>query len=90
MSQSPDIEICSHPMKKNHHCCPVVVVMGHVGVLWAVNHMKANGVKPIEKSHQRLNLLKLRNHLNQNHLTSERKAKPEPKKKNLKKEKIEN
>jgi hypothetical protein len=36
-------------MKKKVLAALIAVVVGHMGVLWAVNHMKAPELKPIEK-----------------------------------------
>lgn len=59
MSQSPALLNTSHPMKKKILAALVVVVMGHVGVLWAVNHMKTMELKPVEKDPIRIKFVKI-------------------------------
>lgn len=59
MSQSPALLNTSHPMKKKILAALVVVVMGHVGVLWAVNHMKTMELKPVEKDPIRVKFVKI-------------------------------
>lgn len=59
MSQSPALLNTSHPMKKKILVALVVVVMGHVGVLWAVNHMKTMELKPVEKDPIRVKFVKI-------------------------------
>ena len=60
MSQSPALLNTSHPMKKKILVALVVVVMGHVGVLWAVNHMKTMELKPIKKEPLKVRLLTIK------------------------------
>ncbi len=38
-----------HPMKKKVIAAVVAVVMGHMGALWALSHMKTPELKPVEK-----------------------------------------
>ena len=59
MSQSPALLNTSHPMKKKILAALVVVVMGHVGVLWAVNQMKTMELKPVEKDPIRVKFVKI-------------------------------
>nr|MBP7880668.1 TonB-dependent receptor [Acinetobacter sp.] len=49
MSPSPAAFNTSSPMKKKIITALVAVVIGHVGVLWAVSHIKTIELKPIEK-----------------------------------------
>ena len=60
MSQSPALLNTSHPMKKKILAALVVVVMGHVGVLWAVSHMKMMELRPIEKKPLKVKFLKIK------------------------------
>ena len=60
MSQSPALLNTSHPMKKKILAALVVVVMGHVGVLWAVSHMKTMELKPIKKEPLKVRLLTIK------------------------------
>ena len=49
MSQSPATFNAPYSMKKKVIAALVAVVIGHVGVLWAVSHMKTIELRPIEK-----------------------------------------
>ena len=50
MSQSPaPMMLSSNPMKKKIITALVAVVVGHVGVLWAVGNMKTPELKPVDK-----------------------------------------
>lgn len=47
-----------NPMKKKVLAALIAVVVGHMGVLWAVNHMKAPELKPIEKEPLKVRFVK--------------------------------
>ena len=48
-----------NPMKKKALAALIAVVVGHMGVLWAVNHMKAPELKPIEKEPLKVRFVKI-------------------------------
>lgn len=48
-----------NPMKKKVLAALIAVVVGHMGVLWAVNHMKASELKPIEKEPLKVRFVKI-------------------------------
>lgn len=48
-----------NPMKKKVLAALIAVVVGHMGVLWAVNHMKAPELKPIEKAPLKVRFVKI-------------------------------
>ena len=47
-------------MKKKIITALVAVVIGHVGVLWAVSHMKPIKLKPIEKEPLKVKFVKIK------------------------------
>ena len=65
MSQSPALTLNSsppnspNPMKKMVIAALVEVVIGHVGVLWAVSQMKSPELKPIEKKPLNVRFVKI-------------------------------
>lgn len=65
MSQSPALTLNSsppnspNPMKKKVIAALVAVVIGHVGVLWAVSQMKSPELKPIEKQPLNVRFVKI-------------------------------
>ncbi|CAG67433.1 MULTISPECIES: TonB family protein [Acinetobacter] len=65
MSQSPALTLNSsppnspNPMKKKVIAALVAVVIGHVGVLWAVSQMKSPELKPIEKKPLNVRFVKI-------------------------------
>ncbi|OTG64689.1 energy transducer TonB [Acinetobacter silvestris] len=60
MSQSSIASLQSSPsMKKTVLTALLAVVIGHMGVLWAVSNMKAPELKPIEKTPLKVKFLKL-------------------------------
>lgn len=59
MSQSPALLNTPHPMKKKIIAALVAVVIGHVGVLWAVSHMKTIELRPIEKQPLKVKFVKI-------------------------------
>ncbi|MDH0031067.1 MULTISPECIES: energy transducer TonB [unclassified Acinetobacter] len=60
MSQSPAILNTPHPMKKKIIAALVAVVIGHVGVLWAVSHMKTIELRPVEKQPLKVKFVKIK------------------------------
>ena len=48
-----------NPMKKKVLAALIAVVVGHMGVLWAMNHMKAPELKPIEKEPLKVRIVKI-------------------------------
>lgn len=48
-----------NPMKKKVLAALIAVVVGHMGVLWTVNHMKAPELKPIEKEPLKVRFVKI-------------------------------
>jgi protein TonB len=60
MSQSPAVFNTSSPMKKKIIAAIVAVVVAHVGVLWAVSHMKMMELRPIEKKPLKVKFLKIK------------------------------
>ncbi|WP_151814926.1 energy transducer TonB family protein [Acinetobacter soli] len=65
MSQSPALSMNStppnspNPMKKKVITALVAVVIGHAGVLWAVNQMKSPELKPIEQKPLNVRFVKI-------------------------------
>lgn len=60
MSQSSESHIPhSQPLLQKIAVALAVVIVGHVGVLWAVSQMKAPELKPIEKKPIKVKLLKI-------------------------------
>lgn len=53
MMQSP------HPMKKKVLSALVAVVIGHIGVLWAVSQMESPELKPIDKEPLKVRFVKI-------------------------------
>jgi len=60
MSQSPATFNTPHSMKKKIITALIAVVIGHVGVLWAVSHMKPIELKPIEKAPLKVKFVKIK------------------------------
>lgn len=60
MSQSPAILNTPHPMKKKIIAALVAVVIGHVGVMWAVSHMKTIELRPVEKQPLKVKFVKIK------------------------------
>lgn len=60
MSQSPATFNTPHPMKKKIITALVAVVIGHVGVLWAVSHMKTMELKPVDKEPLKVRFLTIK------------------------------
>ncbi|RZF53108.1 TonB family protein [Acinetobacter halotolerans] len=60
MSPSPAAFNTSSPMKKKIITALVAVVIGHVGVLWAVSHIKTIELKPIEKEPLKVRFLTIK------------------------------
>ena len=52
-----------HPMKKKIISAVLAVVVGHIGVLWAVSHMKTPELKPIEKEPLQVRFVKIQQEL---------------------------
>ena len=48
-----------NPMKKKVVAALVAVVVGHMGVLWAVSNMKASELRPIEKEPMKVRFVKI-------------------------------
>ncbi|WAU73060.1 energy transducer TonB [Acinetobacter sp. TR11] len=80
MSQSPAIFNMPHPMKKKIIAALVAVVIGHVGVLWAVSHMKTIELRPIEKEPLKVKFVKIKEPPKPEPPKPKEKPKPEPKK----------
>jgi protein TonB len=80
MSQSPAIFNMPHSMKKKIITALVAVVIGHVGVLWAVSHMKPIKLKPIEKEPLKVKFVKIQEPPKPELPKPKEKPKPEPKK----------
>ena len=49
MSQSSAALNSPNPMKKKVITALIAVAIGHIGVLWAVSHIKPAELKPIDK-----------------------------------------
>lgn len=80
MSQSPATFNTPHPMKKKIIAALVAVVIGHVGVLWAVSHMKTIELRPIEKEPLKVKFVKIKEPPKPEPPKPKEKPKPEPKK----------
>lgn len=60
MSQSSALKMQTpNPMKKKMITALLAVVVGHMGVLWAVGHMKTPELKPIEKEPLKVRFVKI-------------------------------
>ncbi|CAB1208493.1 energy transducer TonB family protein [Acinetobacter bouvetii] len=60
MSQSSALNMQTpNPMKKKIITALIAVVVGHMGVLWAVGHMKTPELKPIEKEPLKVRFVKI-------------------------------
>lgn len=80
MSQSPATFNTPHPMKKKIITALVAVVIGHVGVLWAVSHIKTMELKPVEKEPLKVKFVKIKEPPKPEPPKPKEKPKPEPKK----------
>ncbi|VXA56188.1 putative TonB [Acinetobacter proteolyticus] len=80
MSQSPATFNTPHPMKKRIIAALVAVVIGHVGVLWAVSHMKTIELRPIEKEPLKVKFVKIKEPPKPEPPKPKEQPKPEPKK----------
>ena len=59
MSQSPALNMQTpNPMKKKIITALIAVVVGHMGVLWAVGQMKNPELKPVEKEPLKVRFVK--------------------------------
>lgn len=60
MSQSPALNMQTpNPMKKKIITALIAVVVGHMGVLWAVGQMKTPELKPVEKEPLKVRFVKI-------------------------------
>ena len=80
MSQSPAVSNISSPMKKKIIAALVVVLVAHIGVLWAVSHMKMMELRPIEKKPLKVKFVKIKEPPKPEIPKPKEKPKPEPKK----------
>ncbi|UTO19097.1 TonB family protein [Acinetobacter sp. Z1] len=80
MSPSPATLNTSNPMKKRIIAAIVAVVIGHVGVLWAVSHMKTIELRPIEKEPLKVKFVKIKEPPKPEPPKPKEQPKPEPKK----------
>ncbi|MDR7016821.1 TonB family protein [Acinetobacter sp. 3657] len=80
MSPSPAAFNTSSPMKKKIITALVAVVIGHVGVLWAVSHIKTIELKPIEKEPLKVKFVKIKEPPKAELPKPKETPKPEPKK----------
>lgn len=80
MSQSPAVFNTPHPMKKKIIAALVAVLVGHVGVLWAVSHMKPIELRPVEKEPLKVKFVKIKEPPKPELPKPKDKPKPEPKK----------
>ncbi|ENX44582.1 MULTISPECIES: energy transducer TonB family protein [unclassified Acinetobacter] len=80
MSQSPATFNTPHPMKKKIITALAAVVIGHVGVLWAVSHMKTIELRPIEKEPLKVKFVKIKEPPKPEPPKPKEQPKPEPKK----------
>lgn len=80
MSPSPATLNTSNPMKKKIIAAIVAVVIGHVGVLWAVSHIKTIELKPIEKEPLKVKFVKIKEPPKAELPKPKETPKPEPKK----------
>lgn len=80
MSQSPAAFNTPHPMKKKIITALAAVVIGHVGVLWAVSHMKTIELRPIEKEPLKVKFVKIKEPPKPEPPKPKEQPKPEPKK----------
>ncbi|MBC9230762.1 TonB family protein [bacterium SPL81] len=80
MSPSPATLNTSNPMKKKIIAAIVAVVIGHVGVLWAVSHMKTIELRPIEKEPLKVKFVQIKEPPKPEPPKPKEQPKPEPKK----------
>ncbi|WP_335951489.1 TonB family protein [Acinetobacter beijerinckii] len=80
MSPSPATLNTSNLMKKKIIAAIVAVVIGHVGVLWAVSHMKTIELRPIEKEPLKVKFVKIKEPPKPEPPKPKEQPKPEPKK----------
>ncbi|MCH7335568.1 TonB family protein [Acinetobacter sp. NIPH 2699] len=80
MSPSPATFNTSNSMKKKIITALVAVVIGHVGVLWAVSHIKTIELKPIEKEPLKVKFVKIKEPPKAELPKPKETPKPEPKK----------
>ncbi|MEK5756808.1 TonB-dependent receptor, partial [Acinetobacter variabilis] len=59
MSQSSAALNSPNPMKKKVITALIAVAIGHIGVLWAVSHIKPAELKPIEKKPLQVRFVKI-------------------------------
>ncbi|HBN5966650.1 TPA: TonB family protein [Acinetobacter baumannii] len=59
MSQSSAALNSPNPMKKKVITALIAVAIGHIGVLWAVNHIKPAELKPIDKKPLQVRFVKI-------------------------------
>ncbi|MDC4471135.1 TonB family protein [Acinetobacter baumannii] len=62
MSQSSAALNSPNPMKKKVITALIAVAIGHIGVLWAVSHIKPAELKPIEKKPLQVRFVKIQEH----------------------------
>lgn len=60
MSQSSAALNSPNPMKKKVITALIAVAIGHIGVLWAVSHIKPAELKPIEKKPLQVRFVKFK------------------------------
>lgn len=60
MSHSPAISNAPHPMRNKIITALIAVVVGHVGILWAVNHMKVAELRPVDKQPLKVKFVKIK------------------------------
>ncbi|KCZ36504.1 tonB domain protein [Acinetobacter baumannii 45057_1] len=63
MSQSSAALNSPNPMKKKVITALIAVAIGHIGVLWAVSHIKPAELKPIEKKPLQVRFVKIQEQL---------------------------
>ncbi|WP_340600889.1 energy transducer TonB [Acinetobacter sp. HZNU-JH01] len=80
MSPSPASFNTPNPMKKKIITALVAVMIGHVGVLWAVSHIKTIELKPIEKEPLKVKFVKIKEPPKAELPKPKELPKPEPKK----------
>ncbi|QER40621.1 TonB family protein [Acinetobacter suaedae] len=80
MSPSPASFNTPNPMKKKIITALAAVVIGHVGVLWAVSHIKTIELKPIEKEPLKVKFVKIKEPPKAEPPKPKEMPKPEPKK----------
>ncbi len=59
MSQSSAALNSPNPMKKKVITALIAVAIGHIGVLWAVSHIKPAELKPIDKKPLQVRFVKI-------------------------------